>query len=126
MLSWEINWKSKFLEINFLRIFLSGISLNNDDKLDLLNTFSTSGDVQILQNHFWGGEAKVLQLISIYRGEWGWWKITFLQEGRLLVSNVWGLKGASICQSIAVSALHIIQKIVVTMFLQNTDQEFLQ
>ena len=41
----------------------------------------------------------------------GWWSISIANMGRLLVSNICGLKWASLGENIIISALHVIHKI---------------
>ena len=38
------------------------------------------------------------------------------QSGRVLISNVWSLKGASICKNIATSVVNVSHKTVLTVF----------
>ena len=67
------------------------------------------GAFHILRSHFGGGgQAKVFQLITIYRG--GIWvvrqdRITI--GGRVLVSNILGLKGNVAGKPIAIPMLNV-------------------
>ena len=81
-------------------------------------TCSDLGTVQIIGNPLrgGGGQAKVLQLITIYRGGGGAELLHCKNVFRLLACKIWGFKEASIGKTIAISVLHVIHKIVLSVF----------